>query len=51
MAAKELNIDLSKSYMIGDSDSDIQAGNSAGCKSVKIVEGGLLKTIKEILGK
>lgn len=50
-AAKELNIDLSKSYMIGDSDSDIQAGNSAGCKSVKIVEGGLLKTIKEILGK
>lgn len=31
-AAKEWNIDLSQSYMIGDSDRDLQAGDAAGCK-------------------
>ena len=36
-AAKEFNIDLSQSYMIGDSDSDIEAGRNAGVqKSLKI---------------
>ncbi|MEJ8737283.1 HAD-IIIA family hydrolase [Erysipelotrichaceae bacterium HCN-30851] len=48
-AAEDYNIDLSNSYMIGDSDSDIAAGNAAGCKSIKINEGDLLKTINEIL--
>ena len=33
-AAKELNIDLSKSYMIGDGLIDIQAGKRAGCKTI-----------------
>lgn len=33
-AADELNIDLSQSYMIGDSESDIKAGKAAGCKTV-----------------
>lgn len=35
-AAKEFNIDLSKSFMIGDSESDIQAGIAAGCQSILI---------------
>lgn len=35
-AATDFNIDLSKSYMIGDSDTDIQAGKNAGCMTVKI---------------
>ena len=36
-AAKELNIDLSKSFMIGDSENDVLAGKNAGCKkSVQI---------------
>jgi D-glycero-D-manno-heptose 1,7-bisphosphate phosphatase len=30
-AAKDLNIDLSKSYMVGDRLSDVEAGYSAGC--------------------
>ncbi len=30
-AARELNIDLKKSYMVGDSIFDIQAGRGAGC--------------------
>ena len=33
-AAKDFNIDLSKSYMIGDGNNDILAGNKAGCKTV-----------------
>ena len=32
--AKDLNIDLSKSYMIGDGLTDIQAGKRAGCKTI-----------------
>lgn len=35
-AATDFNIDLSRSYMIGDSDTDIQAGKNAGCMTVKI---------------
>lgn len=33
-AAKEFNIDLSKSFMIGDSESDVKAGLAAGCRSI-----------------
>ena len=49
-AAKDLNIDLEKSYMIGDSDSDVKAGEAAGCRSIKIEEGGVLAAVKKILG-
>lgn len=35
-AAEEFNIDLTKSYMIGDSDVDIKTAENAGCKSIKI---------------
>jgi len=35
-AILELNIDLNSSWMIGDSDSDIEAANSIGCKAIKI---------------
>lgn len=31
-AAEEYNIDLSQSWMVGDSENDIQAGLNAGCK-------------------
>lgn len=37
-AAQDFNIDLSKSYMIGDSENDIKAGIAAGCKSILIAE-------------
>ena len=48
-AAKDLNIELKNSYMIGDSDIDVEAGKAAGCTAIKIEEGGLLKAVKEIL--
>ena len=35
-AAKEHNIDLSQSWMIGDGITDIQAGQKAGCKTILI---------------
>lgn len=37
-ASAEWNIDLSKSFMIGDRDSDIEAGNSAGVKKSILIE-------------
>ena len=33
-AARDFNIDLSQSWMIGDGENDVQAGIAAGCKSV-----------------
>ncbi len=35
-AAKDFNIDLSQSWMIGDSENDIKAGIAAGCKTALI---------------
>lgn len=35
-ATADFNIDISSSFMVGDSDRDVQAGNNAGCKSVLI---------------
>jgi D-glycero-D-manno-heptose 1,7-bisphosphate phosphatase len=35
-AAREHLIDLSASWIIGDSDADIQAGRKAGCKAARI---------------
>ena len=37
-AAKDLNIDLSMSWMIGDGKSDVLAGKNAGCKTALIGE-------------
>ena len=49
-ASQDLNIDLEKSWMIGDSDSDVAAGVAVGCKTVKLKEGGLLEVVREVLG-
>jgi|SRR5580704_14751080 D-glycero-D-manno-heptose 1,7-bisphosphate phosphatase len=38
-AARLHGIDLAASWMIGDSDIDIQAGRNAGCKTVRLIEG------------
>ena len=39
-AAREMNIDLSHSWMIGDSPCDVQAGEAAGCRAILIDRGG-----------
>lgn len=43
-AAKDFNIDLNRSYMIGDSVSDIKAGLNAGVKSVLVKTGNGAKS-------
>jgi D-glycero-D-manno-heptose 1,7-bisphosphate phosphatase len=35
-AARELNIDLAGSFMLGDSPSDIEAGLAAGCRTILV---------------
>lgn len=37
-AAKDFNIDLSKSWMVGDSENDVLAGKTAGTKTVLIAK-------------
>ena len=39
-AAKELGIDLAESFMIGDKESDLEAGLNAGCRGVALVRTG-----------
>lgn len=52
-AAKDFNIDLSLSYMIGDSNNDIEAGINSGCKESILIEtnvdNALLETVNNLL--
>jgi D-glycero-D-manno-heptose 1,7-bisphosphate phosphatase len=38
-AAREHGIDLARSYMIGDKEADIEAGEKAGCSSLLVLTG------------
>ena len=55
-AAEDFNIDLSQSWMVGDSENDVLAGQAAGCHTALIGEGSgklcgdsLLDLIRRIL--
>lgn len=49
-AADKYNVDLSKSWMIGDEENDMKAGAAAGCKTMLVTkERDLLQIIKEII--
>jgi D-glycero-D-manno-heptose 1,7-bisphosphate phosphatase len=39
-AAAELGADLSASWMVGDSDADVQAGRAAGCRTILVEHPG-----------
>jgi D-glycero-D-manno-heptose 1,7-bisphosphate phosphatase len=39
-AARELALDLDRSWMVGDTDADIEAGRAAGCRTALIVHPG-----------
>lgn len=49
-AALDWDIDLRKSWMIGDSESDIQAGKAAGCKTILVKGGVKIEDIRCITG-
>ncbi|MCX8106557.1 MAG: HAD family hydrolase [Ignavibacterium album] len=44
-AAKKFNIDISKSYLIGDNVSDIECAYNVGCKSILVKTGYGLESI------
>lgn len=46
-AAEKFNIELSDSWMIGDSENDIQAGRDAGCKTALIGNGRFHQDIED----
>jgi D-glycero-D-manno-heptose 1,7-bisphosphate phosphatase len=46
-AAREFNIDLARSFMIGDRASDIEAGAAAGCRTVFIDLGYVVEETPE----
>ena len=48
-ASKDFNIDLSQSYMIGDSDSDVEAGRNAGVRKSLKIETGEGKTLLDLV--
>lgn len=48
-AAKDMDIDLVSSFMIGDTEKDIHAGKKAGCKTILVTTGP--KTENEAIDK
>lgn len=48
-AAKDYNINLEQSWMVGDSENDIIAGSNAGCKTVRIEENDSENSIHNLL--
>ena len=47
-AAQEHDIDLAKSFLIGDKPQDIEAGHLAGCKTILVCPGGEESASKEL---
>ena len=48
-AAKDFNINLSQSYMIGDSERDVEAGRNAGCKESIMVDTNKQNALLEVI--
>lgn len=44
-AAKDFNIDLSLSWMVGDDENDIKAGKAAGCRTALIGDGAFEQNV------
>ena len=48
-AAKDFNIDLSQSYMIGDNATDVESGKNAGCKASILIETNKTNALIEVV--
>jgi D-glycero-D-manno-heptose 1,7-bisphosphate phosphatase len=51
-AAEELGLDLARSWMVGDSEGDLEAGRRAGCAALRVEprDGALLGAARSIVG-
>jgi histidinol phosphatase-like enzyme len=47
-AAKEFDIDITHSWMIGDILHDVEAGNKAGCRSILINNGNETEWVLDV---
>lgn len=47
-AEKEFNIDLKKSFVIGDRKSDFEMGRNAGCKTIHVLTGNGINDKNEV---
>ena len=47
-AEREFDIDLKKSFVIGDKKADIELGKNAGCKTILVLSGNGMKTKNKI---
>lgn len=50
-AGRELDTDFSRSWMIGNADSDVQAGINAGCRSIRVEDGVDLRRAAEMIAE
>jgi D-glycero-D-manno-heptose 1,7-bisphosphate phosphatase len=49
-AARELNLDLRQSFLVGDKPADLQAGEAVGCRTILVRTGYGLESEKELTG-
>ena len=49
-AARDWDVDLSRSVMIGDSDKDMQAARAAGVRPVRYQGGSVAELVSGIVG-
>ena len=50
-ACQEMNIEPARSYMVGDSPRDVEAGEKAGIKGALYTGGSLLACVRENISK
>jgi D-glycero-D-manno-heptose 1,7-bisphosphate phosphatase len=49
-AARELNLDLRQSFVVGDKPADLQAGGAVGCRTILVRTGYGLESEQELAG-
>lgn len=48
-AQKEFNVDLKRSYVIGDRKSDFEMGENAGCRTIHVLTGNGMNSANEVV--
>jgi len=48
-AARKYQLDLAASWMIGDSEVDVEAGRNAGCKTARLLESDVVEDKADVV--